>query len=269
MQPRAPTVSPPWLVIPTLYRENPASFGDRRHTTEERRASARRGFCRDALAMHREQCPAHNDCGTKSGGRQPAVGAVTQQLWRSCTDDRRAAPVRQLWCCRDKRVSETTAGLRRRLAVAVSASKLRSLTGAEQSAFADNGGDDTMPATVVWLGLALLSLVAQSPGVTVPATAGSPESAMGDEWPSWAMAANGRLTSPDASSLRAHACPAQPGVPPASVGLRVLVPASVSPGETVTCRIRAYNNSPVSGVSGRIALSAGFGCGVGGQRTAG
>ena len=103
-----------------------------------------------------------------------------------------------------------------------------------------------MPATVVWLGLALLSLVAQSPGVTVPATAGSPESAMGDEWPSWAMAANGRLTSPDASSLRAHACPAQPGVPPASVGLRVLVPASVSPGETVTCRIRAYNNSPVA-----------------------
>jgi hypothetical protein len=46
---RAAGVSPPWLVIPTLYCENRASFGDRRHTTEERRASARRG-CGNATA---------------------------------------------------------------------------------------------------------------------------------------------------------------------------------------------------------------------------
>jgi len=103
-----------------------------------------------------------------------------------------------------------------------------------------------MPATAVWLGLALLSLLAQTPGFTIPATAANRESPVGDEWPCWTMSPNGRVASPEASSLAFHACPAHPGVPPASVGLRVLVPASVSAGETLTCRIRAYNHSPVA-----------------------
>ncbi len=116
-----------------------------------------------------------------------------------------------------------------------------------------------MLTTVVWLSLALLSLVAQSPGFPVPATASSPESVTGDELSSWAMIPNSRPASADASSLPAYGCPAQPGVPPASVGLRVLVPASVSPGETVTCRIRAYNHSPVAvyQVELRCRLNAG------------
>jgi hypothetical protein len=54
----------------------------------------------------------------RSGGRQPAVGLVTQLRRRSCTDDRQVAPVRQVWCCCYKRVSETTAGLRQPLLVA-------------------------------------------------------------------------------------------------------------------------------------------------------
>ncbi|MCS7167773.1 MAG: hypothetical protein RMI91_10585 [Gemmatales bacterium] len=36
------------------------------------------------------------------------------------------------------------------------------------------------------------------------------------------------------------------GVPPATVGVRVLAPASVTAGETVLCRIRVYNRSPVA-----------------------
>lgn len=39
---------------------------------------------------------------------------------------------------------------------------------------------------------------------------------------------------------------ATPGVPPATVGVRVLSPASVGVGETVSCRIRVYNRSPVA-----------------------
>ncbi len=64
MQPRAPTVSPPWLVIPTLYRQNPASFGDRRHTTEERRALARRGFGNATAMAFVYGRPAGSPCAT-------------------------------------------------------------------------------------------------------------------------------------------------------------------------------------------------------------
>jgi hypothetical protein len=53
--------------------------------------------------------------GTKSGGRQPAVDVVTASATRSCTDDQRVAAVRQLWCCRYRRVTQTTAGLRQPL----------------------------------------------------------------------------------------------------------------------------------------------------------
>ena len=60
----------------------------------------------------------HKRTPRKSGERQPAVGLVTQLRRRSCTDDRRIAPARQLRCCRYQRVSETTAGLRQPLLVA-------------------------------------------------------------------------------------------------------------------------------------------------------
>jgi hypothetical protein len=54
----------------------------------------------------------------KSGGRQPAVGLVTQLQGCPCTDHRLVASARQLRCCRCKRVSRTTAGSRQPLLVA-------------------------------------------------------------------------------------------------------------------------------------------------------
>jgi hypothetical protein len=58
----------------SIHREEaPTPTRRSRVCNQERRPSARRGSCGDARGMHREQCPAHNDCGTKSGGRQPAV----------------------------------------------------------------------------------------------------------------------------------------------------------------------------------------------------
>ena len=88
----------------THREERPTSTRRRRVCNQERRASARRGSCGDARGMQRDQCPAHNDCGTKSGGRQPAVGSVETRLPCTANDVRgvttaepRAAGVSPPW----------------------------------------------------------------------------------------------------------------------------------------------------------------------------
>ncbi len=90
----------------SIHREEALTSTRRsRVCNQERRPSARRGSCGDARGMHRDQCPAHNDCGTKSGGRQPAVGSVETRLPCTANDVRtlttaepRAAGVSPPWC---------------------------------------------------------------------------------------------------------------------------------------------------------------------------
>jgi hypothetical protein len=89
----------------------------RSSVSSPRLAYASRSWLHVESSVRNAQFAMYSRTWNKSGGRQPAVGAVTQLQRRSCTDDRRVAPVRRLSCCRYKRVSETTAGLRQPLLV--------------------------------------------------------------------------------------------------------------------------------------------------------
>jgi predicted metal-binding protein len=85
-QPGAPFVSPPWFAIPTLYRENRASFRDRRTDNEERRASARRGFVNRVCkcnAMNFRVSRAHARSAFHGGLTPPAPGC-THACRRGC-----------------------------------------------------------------------------------------------------------------------------------------------------------------------------------------
>jgi hypothetical protein len=72
-QPKAPFVSPPWFVTPTLYRENRASFRDRRTDNEERRASARRGSLNVIIADRASQITCRLVSQATAGLRQPLL----------------------------------------------------------------------------------------------------------------------------------------------------------------------------------------------------
>jgi hypothetical protein len=108
MQPRAPTASLPWLVIPTLYRENPASFGDRRHTTEERRASARRGcswasVIRDVLETHLQARYTNQGWLTPAApGCMAFVRCEMRNLRCTVEHGTRAAGVSPPWVCKPR-----------------------------------------------------------------------------------------------------------------------------------------------------------------------
>jgi hypothetical protein len=72
-QRRAAGVSQPWFAIPTLYRENRASFGDRRTDGEERRASARRGSLNVIIADRASQITCRLVSQATAGLRQPLL----------------------------------------------------------------------------------------------------------------------------------------------------------------------------------------------------
>gem|GEM_PF-1571646 len=136
----------------------------------------------------------------------------------------------------------------RRATVCRDAVELRSLTGVDQSAFRKTGGRRNHARCVVWLGLALLPLVTPALSSRVSATADDPESAAAGHLPPLVAPSGGGLECAGLNGQGGGACLAQPqpGVPPATVGLRVLAPVSAKAGETVLCRLRAYNHSCVA-----------------------